>query len=72
LFFCIYSGENADPGSSAPGAWEGNKKDEVADPVFVATTGLSNITQHSVGTLTISNCVQTPRDLYRGEDINDG
>jgi hypothetical protein len=40
----INSGEDADPGSSTPGTREDNKTDKVADPGFVTTTGVGNMT----------------------------
>jgi hypothetical protein len=39
------SGEDTDPKSGTPGARKDNKTDEVADPGFVATTGVSNMTR---------------------------
>jgi hypothetical protein len=40
----IDSGEDADPRSSTPDAREDNKTNKVADPGFVATAGVGNMT----------------------------
>jgi hypothetical protein len=52
------SWEDADPGSSASGGREGNTTDKVADPGFVKTTGVGNMTQQRGDIDHIQPCVE--------------